>query len=245
MSNLSDIGFPVSSEQDVNQIIMDILPHLSQVPCPPYGFYFRFEDPSGSQIFLQTNSAQEIVGFNPSFKAESRWQLKVKSVVERDTSDLDGAFQCFSVADKGSESPILFDSPDFRTHLKVKEGTDINVGITAFASNDFEFFADQSVYEETVSGTPVKSMMATGLFETDKKGERVAKPSPQAHVLMTGVITEAYLRKNNFTEEQFYALVVDTSGGFVDVVVDPRLVEGELKPGNVIKGSFWLSGQIS
>ena len=245
MSNLSDIGFPVASEQDVNQIIMDILPHLQQLPCPPYGYYFRFEDPSGAQIFLQTNSAQEIVGFNPAFKAESRWHLKVKQVIDRDTSDLDGAFECFHPASGSTHSALVFDAPDFRIHQKIDEGTDVQVGITAFASNDFKSFENEDAFVLETGMETAKMMDATGLYEADKDGNRVPRLSPQAHVVMTGIVTESYKRQNSFTNENFLVLVVDTDNGFVDVVVDPRLAESGLEVGNVIHGSFWLSGQIA
>ena len=96
MSNLSDIGFPVKSEQDVNQVIMDILNHLNPIPCPPRGYYFKFEDNSGAEIYLQTNPAQEIIGFNPAFGGKSRRKVGLTKLIERDTSELDGAFHAWS-----------------------------------------------------------------------------------------------------------------------------------------------------
>ena len=70
MSNLSDIGFPVQSEQDVNVLITETIKYVESIRCPQ-GFYLRFSDSSGAEIYLQGNPEQELIGFNPHFDGKS------------------------------------------------------------------------------------------------------------------------------------------------------------------------------
>lgn len=252
MSNLSDIGFPVRGEQDVNRVIMDILPHLTQIPCPPHGYYFRFGDPSGAEIYLQTNPAQEIIGFNPAFAGESRMPAGLTKRIERDTSPLDGAFHAW--ADPSGEDfettgafPFVFDVPDFRAleGLELPHGTQVQ--LSAFASNDLRVYADADEFAAAQNGdqdAATRSFIPSGLFSFGGNGEPVPNEQPQAHCVLTGEIGETELRTNVFTEEKFYRLQVATRAGEVDVVADPLLFETEPAPGAIVRGSFWLSGRL-
>lgn len=249
MSNLSNIGFPVNTEHDVNKVIMDILQHLKQMPCPPHGFYFQFEDDSGAEIYLQTNGAQEIIGFNPAFSGETRRRASISDAIERDTSPLDGAYKCWANPDGkgGGEYPFVFDSPVFRLNGDFEESSEIDINLTAFASNDFRHFGSPSEFrEDSGKGVDVslKSFIPNGLFTISEEGKPVEQSPPQAHVILTGVITEWQKRTNAFTGREFYYFVVETLGGFVDVVADPELIKTEPAIGGIIKGSFWLSGKI-
>ncbi|MDH3492694.1 MAG: hypothetical protein OEM82_04025 [Acidobacteriota bacterium] len=249
MSNLSDIGFPVENEQDVNKVIMDILPHLDAVPCPPHGFYYKFEDDSGALIYLQTNAAQEIIGFNPAFVAESRRLVEIEAAVTRDTSDLDGAFRCTNKHDEAgvSEYPFVFDAPDFRVHDSTGLPATKTIGLTAFGSSDLEIYGSPEEYR-SAAGDDLdlanKSFIPSGLYSFSKDGEPIERDPPQAHAIIAGRITQWQKRRNGFTDEEFYCFVVESFGGFVDVVADPRLVKSEPNVGGIVKGSFWLSGKI-
>lgn len=249
MSNLSDIGFPVSGEHDVNQVIMDILPHLEEVPCLPHGYYFRFLDESGAQIYLQTNAAKEIIGFNPAFDGESQRTVELNEDIERDTSDLDGAFRCTNKfgGEETANYPLVFDSPDFRVHSTETLPVERSVGITAFASNDLEIFDTAEEFRAKSGGEldlADKSFIPSGLYTFSEEGEPVEQEPPQAHAILTGRITECQKRRNSFTGNEFYYFVVESFGGFVDIVADPKLIQSEPKIGGVVKGSFWLSGKV-
>jgi len=249
MSNLSDIGFPVSNEHDVNQVIMDIMPHLKRIDCGSTGIYYKFEDESGAQIFLQTNSAQEIIGFNPAFAGESKRTVKIEEQIERDTSDLDGAFRCIANPGPSSDSeyPFVFDTPDFRTYSDLKIPSEVQLSLTAFASNDLEIYEDEFSYSEKQAGdakVASKSFIPSGLITIDESGQPVEADPPQAHAIITGEITDCQRRRNVFTDKEFYFFVVETFGGFADIVADPELIKSEPKIGGIVKGSFWLSGKI-
>ncbi len=252
MSNLSDIGFPVRNEQDVNQMLMDIMKNLKTIPCPPRGYYFKFEDKSGAEIYMQTNDAQEIMGFNPAFVGKSQRKVGLTKIIERDTSDLDGAFYAWANptdedVEHTGDYPFVFDVPDFRTKDNIELPKVLDIQLTAFASNDFQVFSDKKDFDSTQNGEPKvasKSFIPKGLFYVGENGEIVDIEPPQAHAILTGEIKDFELRTNEWTGEKFYWFLVETFGGEIDVVADSKLLEGEPSVGGILKGSFWLSGKI-
>ena len=52
MSNLSNIGFPVKDEADLNILIEKIFPKLQQIDTED-GAYLLYSDKSGAQLWLQ------------------------------------------------------------------------------------------------------------------------------------------------------------------------------------------------
>ena len=255
MSNLSDIGFPVATEQDVNQVIMDVLPHLSQIPCPPRGYYYKFEDESGAQLYLQGNDGQDIIGFNPAFNGRSTLRAGLVLGIDRDTSELDGAFKGWvnptddSDIENSGLYPIVFDVPDFRLFENTKLQTVSDVQVTAFASNDLVLFESEAKYNDSRESEPgfaVKSFVPSGLFaaESASAADNGAAHPPQAHAFISGEIIDFDLRTNSLTGKQFYWFLVETLGGQVDVVADPVYIKNAPEKGAIIKGSFWLSGKI-
>ena len=255
MSNLSDIGFPVKSDKDVNDILMKVMQELTQIPCPPRGFYYLFSDESGAELFLQADSSQDIIGFNPAFWGKSRRKIGLLKGIERDTSELDGAFYGWSNPvdpedpAEGGDHQIVFDMPDFRLHEKIILPKTAEVQLTAFASNNFKIYQNEADLSKSRSGNandPARSFVASALFglaenTPDQAGDAIP---PQAHGNISGEIKEFALRTNGFTHKTFYWFLIDTLGGEIDIVADPGLVTSEPKVGQIADGSFWVSGKI-
>ncbi|REJ79102.1 MAG: hypothetical protein DWQ47_06575 [Acidobacteria bacterium] len=234
MSNLSDIGFPVKSEEDVNQVLMDVLSGIDQVACPPFGFYYRFEDPSGAQIFLQANPAQELTGFNPGFRSEGLLSLELVRRIERDTSELDGAY----VAKGADGSIFVFDLPDFKRVDTGQMPTTVSAELTAFATNDL---AIGPVADSNGNANSIKALKDS---DRDLLAGNPGAPPPQAHVSIRASIDSAEKRLNTKSKEEFWVFSAKTSAGMVSIVADPVLVADEPAAGDVVEGSFWLSGKI-
>ncbi|MFV0388289.1 MAG: hypothetical protein ACK5NT_06010 [Pyrinomonadaceae bacterium] len=228
MSNLSDIGFPIAREEDVNQVIMDVMGNLKQFPAPPYGYYYLFEDESGAQLYLQTNGAQDLIGFNPSFRGDTEFLISNAKLFERESSVLDGAVRA-KIRSADDQSEIVFDVPNYRT---VSDKFAIEcVNLTAFASNDLEY----KVKHELPAGS-MTIFEAIGSLGDDG--------FPPSHANISGEISNVELRKNTLRNENFYSLRIRTSGGEIDVVADPKLFKIVPEAGGTVSGSFWLSGKI-
>ncbi len=248
MSNLSDIGFPVQSEQDVNVLITETIKYVESVKCAE-GFYLRFADSSGAEIYLQGNNEQELVGFNPHFAGTSRQTVGIIKTIERDSSLLDGGFHVWAnprdgQADSG-EHQFVFDAPDFRLNEITEFPRICEIQLTAFASNDFKIYADETDYQNAAKGetkSASKSFVPSGMFTPDENAEPIDPPRPIG--ILTGEIKEYELKTNELSNEQFYWFLVEIPGGKVDVVADAKLVPNEPQIGGIINGQFWLSGKI-
>jgi hypothetical protein len=251
MSNLSDIGFPVRGEQDVNEVIIKVLENVAEIPCPPRGAYYKFADESGAAIYLQGNAAQELIGFNPHFEGKSRRLVSLTKAIEKESSELDGSFHAWAnppAEENDAESgeyPFVFDAPDFRVHdggLSLPQKSEIQ--LAAFATGEFQIFADEQAFydsQTTEVKFAAKSFVPSGLFNFNE-----AEPGqpPLAFGVFTGEIMEFELKTNRLTGAQFYWFLVETLGGETDVVADPKLVTAEPKIGGYLNGQFWLSGKI-
>jgi hypothetical protein len=248
MSNLSDIGFPVRGEQDVNDVIMKVLETVSEIPAAR-GAYYKFSDASGAAIYLQANASQELIGFNPHFEGKSRRTVCLTEAIEKESSELDGAFYAWANPSEennpaSGEYPFVFDVPDFRINTNLDFPRNYEVQLTAFASSEFGIFAAEQDYydsQEAEVKFASKSFIPSGLFNPEQ-----AEPTqpPLAFAVFTGEIKEFELKTNELTGEKFYWFLVDTLGGEVDVVADPKLVTLEPNVGGYLNGQFWLSGRI-
>ena len=252
MSNLSDIGFPVRGEQDVNDVIMSVLDHVSEVRCPR-GFYLKFSDKSGAEIYLQGDLEQELIGFNPHFAGKSRRQVGLTKVIEREASELDGGFHAWANPQnennfESGDYPFVFDVPDFRTITELNLPKTVEIQLTAFASNDFKIFADEKDYDENQESEikySSKSFVPTALLAfPDSEKEMLNLNDVKPIGMFAGEIKEFELKTNTLTNTQFYWFLVETSGGEVDVVSDTKWIEKEPKIGGIVSGQFWLSGRI-
>ena len=249
MSNLSDIGFPVQSEQDVNVLITETIKYVESVKCPR-GFYLRFADASGAEIYLQGNNNQELIGFNPHFAGISRRKVELTRAIERDSSELDGGFHAWANPhgedmETSGEYPFVFDVPNFRLDEIADFPHVREIQLTAFASNDFEIFADEESYaanQESDLKYASKSFVPVGLLAYDETDESFDFSVVRPVGKFTGEIKEFELKTNELSGEKFYWFLVETLGGEVDVVADAKLVKITPKTGGIVSGQFWLSG---
>lgn len=247
MSNLSDIGFPVRGEQDVNDVIVKVLENVREIPCPR-GSYYEFADASGAAIFLQANASQELIGFNPHFKGKSRRTVCLTEAIEKESSELDGAFHGWAAPSEennpeSGEYPFVFDVPDFRVNTNLSFPRNQEIQLTAFASNEFQIFASQQDFfasQDSEIKFAAKSFVPSGLFNLEADDTQ----PPNAFGVLTGEIKEFELKTNMLTGERFYWFLVDTLGGEIDVVADPKLVTIEPNVGSYLSGQFWLSGRL-
>jgi hypothetical protein len=248
MSNLSDIGFPTPDEQAINEMIMHVLELAKPIECSK-GFYLKFSDSSGAEIWLQGNFQQELIGFNPHFAGKSRRKVGLTKAIERDSSELDGGFHVWANpsdedVESSGEYPFVFDVPDFRNNENIEFPKLCEIQLTAFASNEFQIFESEEDYFNSQEGEPKmasKSFIPSGLFSPDGSEQN---ESPRPFGIFAGEIKEFDLKTNELSGEKFYWLLVETLGGEVDVVADPKLIPNDPKNGGIISGQFWLSGRL-
>lgn len=241
MSNLSDIGFPTSSNEELNGYIEKWLQNVTEIPCRK-GHYLKFADESGAEIYLQMNFEGELTGLNPYFAGKSRRKVLLTELIERDSSPLDGGLYAWANAEKEGEGeyPFVFDLPDVFVH-QIDLPTATEIQLNAFATNDLQVFENEQTFFDSQTGEPkfaANSFIPIGLF---RENEDIP---PQAHGQFAGIVKEFELKTNKFTGAKFYWFLVETLGGEIDVVSDPNYIKNEPRIDSIIHGSFWLTGRI-
>lgn len=232
MSTLTDIGFHAKGDEQINDMIISILPDAIKMECEG-GFYLRFTDPSGAEMYLQGNKAQEMIGFNPHFLGTGSNQILLVKSIEREASELDGGFLAEFRGASGDSLKFVFDVPDFKT-LKFRDvAVEAEVQLTAFATNDFTVDDD---------GAEQKFRAVDLLVGADPPAD-LSTTRPAAEI--SGRILSSELRRNELTGHEFHSIQIESNGLVVDVAVDPFLVTTVLTPGKTVSGGFWLSGRVS
>ncbi|HMS41175.1 MAG TPA: hypothetical protein PKE69_13170, partial [Pyrinomonadaceae bacterium] len=170
--------------------------------------------------------------------------------IEREASELDGGFHAWANpltedVEVSGEYPFVFDMPDFRTVPNLELPQIVEIQLTAFASNDFKIFASETEFDESQESEikyASKSFVPSGLFTPDAETKEIVPPRPIG--IFAGEIKEFELKTNSLTNAEFYWFLVETLGGEVDVVSDPKWIETEPKIGEIVSGQFWLSGRL-
>ncbi len=248
MSNFSNIGFNVTTQEEFQQLLEKAYKTSNQIKIVE-GAYSVFSDNSGAELFMQFNKKNELLGANPHFKGKSKRTVCLTNTVERTESELDGAFHCW--ADPSEQNnpdsgayPFVFDLPDFKTIGHIDFPKNFDIQLTAFAQ-ELSIYDNEKDYEESQTSEPkwaTQSFVPSGLFSFGE-GENDPNP-PQATGIFTGIIKQFAKKKNELTNEEFYWLLVDTLGGEVDVVADVRYFEKDPAVNGIVQGQFWLSGKI-
>jgi len=248
MSNFSNIGFNVTTQEEFQQLLENAYKTSKQIKITE-GAYSVFTDSSGAELFMQFNKKNELLGANPHFKGKSKRIVCLTNTVERPESELDGAFHCWAEPtevnnpDSGAY-PFVFDLPDFKTIDLIDFPKNFDIQLTAFPQ-ELSIYDSEKEYDESQTSEPkwaIQSFVPSGLFSFGE-GEKDPNP-PQATGMFTGVIKHFERKRNELTNEEFYWLLVDTLGGEVDVVADIRFFEKEPLINGIVQGQFWLSGQI-
>lgn len=244
-SHFSSIGFPVNSEDDFLALGRRIA-KISKRISVSEGAYLFWESTSGAEIWLQVNNENNLIGMNPHFSGESKFQVGIASQVARPRDTvLDGAFYGWASPSEDMQTPgmypFVFDSPDFRLHSSQRIPRITTVQIAAFADRISLFDSEDSLRaSKDWEKFATKSFIPSGIF-TPKKGP--TNP-PTAHGIFTGHILQAEKRINELTDRIFYWVLADSLGGTFDVIIDPELLHEEPKVSGILAGTFWLSGRI-
>ncbi len=244
MSNLSDIGFPVKGNEDINALIENLLKDVKEIRCLE-GSYLKFADASSdAEVYFQMNGTGELLGFNPYFNGKSKRSVLVKQTIARDYSELDGAFYAQAIGD--DDYPFVFDAPDFHT-TKIQLPRRCQIQLNGFATNDFRIFENEAAHlksQDSENFIAPQTFVPSGLFRRSENGETESVESPPAHGIIAGNIKEFELKMNQFSGEKFYWFLVETLGGEIDIVADANLIFGTPKIGSIVQGRFWLTGKI-
>ena len=129
----------------------------------------------------------------------------------------------------------MFDVPDFRVSSGIEVPVAKDVSLTAFASNDLELGKADAKHQLGISHNRLTDEQLLDLQED---------VPPQAHASVTAKIESLERLKNEMSGELFGCVEAETGSGKITIVYDPVLIERDPVPGEIMSGSFWLSGSI-
>src|SRR6516165_1201807 len=95
MSNLSNIGFPVSGEQEFVDLVNRAAPLATSVPVNGCE-YLLYHDKSGAELWIQIDADGQLIGMNPHFHGESRRRVCLESSLPNSEHPLDGSFSAWA-----------------------------------------------------------------------------------------------------------------------------------------------------
>lgn len=251
-SNFSNIGLPIGSRQEFQDLVTKAASRSTPVPTFVEGAYLHFSTPEGAELWVQVSPDKELVGCNPHFAGGSGYlsdcgfAVDVTRIISIDGSPLDGRLVGSIASEEASGCPIVFDVPDFRQYAaRLTLPTRVRCQIAAFPHeftalpSEDAFRADQAA-KLGGPGMAAEAFIPSGTFRPG--GESIEPPEAQA--VLSGRILAAEQRINSFSGRPFYSLSVKTLGGVIDMPVDPHLVSSAPVVGGVVFGSFWLSGRL-
>jgi len=230
MSTLTDIGFHAKGDEQINDMIVSVLPDSEKLDCEG-GFYLRYSDPSGAEMYLQGNASHEMIGFNPHLRGDVTNNLLIKKSVQREASELDGGFLAEFEDPSKEKLAFVFDAPDFKTIRFRDIQFEAKVQLVAFATNDF-----------TIEDDIASRFRPVDLPNSSEPPIELSAVRPAAEI--SGRIRKAERRINKKTGHDFFALEVEVLGLTIYVAVDPFLVTADPSPGQWVSGGFWLSGRM-
>jgi len=246
-SQFSSIGFSVSSGEDLAALASQVADQAERISTGP-GEYLKWAPPTGEQLWLQITHDGDAMGMTPHFAGQSAIRVGVEARVARPSqTPLDGTFLAWANppagAATGGDYPFAFDCPDAATHLELALPAVAIAQVAAFAQQ-VSLYESARAYASSpaAAGSPgaARSFIPSGLISPG--GEPIIPP--ESHALIAGEVLDAAPKVNAITGTQYWWALVNTLGGTFDVVIDPELMPGQPRPGNVVSGWFWLSGRL-
>lgn len=244
MSNLSDIGFSVNTEEEFT-VLLERSVESGQKLETKGGMYVRNADLSGAELWLQFESEGDLIGMNPHFRGQSRLAVSLERPIHRPQSHLDGGWVAWvnpsdPLDPESGDFPIVFDCPDFRLRSVSYPGG-CTIQLTAF-SQEISFFPSEEAFvkaqeQEDIPFAP-QSFIPVGLIGPEDS------TAPEAQALLTGIIRQVEDKKNQFSGQWFTWILLDTLGITLDLVVDRHDFPEEPFVGGVVQCQAWLSGQV-
>jgi len=244
-SHFSSIGFPVSDPDEFRSLAVKALAGGQSIQTEG-GSYVCWREANGAEVWVQMDEHRSNIGMTPHFSGRASMRVGlVRSISRPNDTSLDGAYYGWAdPTDEDPESgtyPFVFDSPDFFSN-RVSLPALTNAQLAAFG-HELQIYPDEKTFHDSQPkpGFAAESFIPSGLF-TPKGGKT---DPPNAHAIFTGRVVKCASMVNSFTGATFEWALVSTLGGEIDVVADPAVSRHSISAGNILSGSFWLSGRLS
>lgn len=224
MNHYSLLGFHYESEQDFNDLLdLALTEAKQQITSAGFSYDVYAQADSGAELWTISNAQNEVVGLEPYFKGSEH------------SLNLDGIFplQAWGVgrvqAWQGDCYPLVIDVPDAVQWDERLVGQAVRMNLCAFA-DEIDVYTDEASYEQAGNMWASQSLSPSGMFDEEAT----------AHIIMTGVVKSLNTQVNAVTHAPIYAVQIDTFGGEMTALLGQAVAVG-----NVVSGSYWLTGRLA
>jgi len=242
------LGFDVKNEDDY-KILIRAVARKSEPLYTRAGGYLPWRSSNGIELWAQFDNDDRLVGLTPHFSGKTTQIVALSEKYFDLRYPLYGKFEAWinPEIDKTEDSPyasgdypIIFESPAYDWFQNLTLPVIARVQLAAFAHN-LEIFDTDENYRPVdygVAQLAKEFFIPVGSF-TEKKGEE-----PEAVAYFGGTVVSSRTLKNMITNKQFTLATVQTYCTDIDLVIAQELVPNPLTPGQIIRGTFWISGMI-
>lgn len=242
------LAVDVSGEEAMSRSVQPYLAGCASRELAPAAFVCVVKLSSGSELRFGMRRGPEgvmqIATMNPAFAGEGRADV---DVVGDDSDPNEKPFEVtISARFRGEATPLVFDLAD-PSETAAKPGTRLTVDLAAFSYHP-ELFEDEAAFARSQADHKLKYapnfFIPSGMF-FGKVGGAMPDDAkrPIAYADFAGTVLKAELR-SNAGGKFWWALVKTYTGQTIDVVMDPRTIAQEPKPGWIVSGRFWLSAHV-
>ncbi len=245
-THFDEIGMPIRGPDDLGVYVKEAFTTgvRHKVPARMGGTYYQLAVPEGPEIWVAVNTAGEVEGFTPYFRAGNKNRVSIRNRVENPDWRYEGGFYAWAAGenaeDEGTSFPFVFDCPDYAIHAGGKFPDPALVTLTGFVHNMQIFMDEDDFYkcQDKDFHLAAESFIPTGLFN-----EKLEKNDPPAATaLFAGRLEETGTIKNSMTGKAFFRARIKTLALTMDIVADPKQLESIPGKGNIVQVSAWLVG---
>lgn len=256
-SNMSTLDFEFAEQAEfadaMTKLANETVEHLTGAT----GEYAIWRSRTGAELWFHLSlpdeeGAREILGLTPFFEGKSDNLVSLAAPVQRpEDNPLEGAFYAWVKPDSESGEgsyPIVFDAVDFAAHTRRKLPLLTAVRLSGFARELTAHASEEAYTAASKQGDRMQlgpqAFVPMGLFAAAEKGDDEGGEPPSSTAILTGRVLEHRLLTNEATAQPFHWLLVESLDATYDIVADPAVVSGEIKPGCTIECACWLFGRI-
>ncbi|MCH9807081.1 MAG: hypothetical protein K0U74_05055 [Alphaproteobacteria bacterium] len=263
-SNLETIGLGVSDRQEFEKLVTGLAEAAREGLPTPVGDYAVWRSRSGAEVWLHIgpadgdgeNAAREIQGLTPFFNGTSDLTLNVTARINRpDDNAFEGAYQAWlcppgapaegAASDEEGSYPIVFDAVDYAAFSTQNLPAQCRARICGFC-RELTGFPDEATFSAAQKDGPdfaAQSFFPVGLFAEAAQAGATDK-CPSSNALINGIVKSHRELVNEFTNQPFHWLEVESLDATYDILASPGVVKGEIVIGGVVQAACWLFGRI-
>ncbi len=246
-SHLACIGLRPKDKAAFGHVMDSLLEHTTTAGTTRDHELKVWSDDSGASYSFVFNHAGKVQCATPGFRAESRLRVRATGFAADKSCRFCDSLAAELVDLEGDALYPFATQLDDLVLVRERIQTDIMLELAqcAFAES-LQAWPDKAAYE--ASRKPGKALLGSQFFIPDpaslmSKGSPPRPVEPRAH--FTGHVEAADVRTNGVTGHPFQHALVRTYGGTYDVLAAADEATPRLRPGNIVRGTFWLVARVT